>query len=46
MFFLSLSGAVLAGGKGERMASQDKGLLLFSWRSDGFVCWFSFAASN
>ncbi len=29
MFFLSLSGAVLAGGKGERMASQDKGLLLF-----------------
>jgi molybdopterin-guanine dinucleotide biosynthesis protein A len=29
MVFLSLSGAVLAGGKGERMASQDKGLLLF-----------------
>jgi molybdopterin-guanine dinucleotide biosynthesis protein A len=29
MDFLSLSGAVLAGGKGERMASQDKGLLLF-----------------
>lgn len=29
MEFTSLSGVVLAGGKGERMGSQDKGLVLF-----------------
>jgi len=29
MVFLSLSGAILAGGKGSRMSSQDKGLLLY-----------------
>lgn len=29
MAFISLSAAVLAGGKAERMSSQDKGLLLF-----------------
>lgn len=33
MVFESLTGAVLAGGKGTRMASQDKGLLLFDGQS-------------